>query len=152
MSARSLQLCPFKGGSSSTVTRFQDEARLQDTEPRTGSAFCRRAGLTLLASSCACLLLFGFVEQVKALLDAGASVDDLTAPRIRTALCTSAYRTDGEARGTGPAFDKPHQRHHQCGHRRKQLTPLMCAIDLGYRMLSNKDLVMQREQMSNSAR
>ena len=76
---------------------------------------------------------FGFVEQVKALLDAGASVDDLDSSNASALLCALQHTEQmGRREVLDLLLDKPHQRATiNAVTRRKQLTPLMCAIDLG---------------------
>ena len=76
---------------------------------------------------------FGLVEQVEALLDAGASVDDLDSSNASALLCSLQH---AEQTGTREVLDlllvQPHQRATiNAVTKRKRLTPLMCAIDLG---------------------
>lgn len=76
---------------------------------------------------------FGRVSQVKALLDAGAPVDDLDSSGASALLCALQY---AEATGNRDVLDLllaiPHQvTTINATTRKKRLTPLMCAIDLG---------------------
>lgn len=76
---------------------------------------------------------FGLIEQTKALLDAGASVDDLDSSGGSALLCALQY---AEAAGQRVVVDLLlAQAHHtatiNAPTQRKRLTPLMCAIDLG---------------------
>lgn len=76
---------------------------------------------------------FGLVEQVEALLDAGASVDDLDSSNSSALLCALQH---AEQTGRREVLDlllvQPHQRATiNAMTQRKRLTPLMCAIDLG---------------------
>ena len=76
---------------------------------------------------------FGMHDEVRRLLDAGASVDDLDSSGVSALLCAIQY---AEATGEREALDlllaKPHQvTTLNAQTRRKRLTPLMCAIDLG---------------------
>ncbi len=75
----------------------------------------------------------GLIEQTKALLDAGASVDDLDSSGASALLCALQY-----AEGTGQRevvdllLAQPHcVATINAPTQRKRLTPLMCAIDLG---------------------
>ena len=76
---------------------------------------------------------FGRASQVKALLDAGAPVDDLDSSGASALLCALQY---AEATGNRDVLDLllaiPHQvaTINAMTHK-KRLTPLMCAIDLG---------------------
>lgn len=76
---------------------------------------------------------FGRVFQVKALLDAGAPVDDLDSSGASALLCALQY---AEATGNRDVLDLllaiPHQEAtiNAMTHK-KRLAPLMCAIDLG---------------------
>ena len=76
---------------------------------------------------------FGQASQVKALLDAGAPVDDLDSSGASALLCALQY---AEATGNRDVLDLllviPHQvaTINAMTHK-KRLTPLMCAIDLG---------------------
>ncbi len=75
----------------------------------------------------------GLIEQTKALLDAGASVDDLDSSGESALLCALRY---AEATGQREVVDLLlAQPHHvatiNAQTQRKRLTPLMCAIDLG---------------------
>lgn len=76
---------------------------------------------------------FGLLEQVKCLLDAGASVDDLDSSGGSSLLCALQH---AESTGQREVLDlllaQPHQvtTINALTHR-KRLTPLMCAIDLG---------------------
>lgn len=76
---------------------------------------------------------FGLVEQVEDLLDAGASVDDLDSSNASALLCALQHAEQtGRREVLDLLLDKPHQRATiNAVTRRKQLTPLMCAIDLG---------------------
>ncbi len=76
---------------------------------------------------------FGLIEQTKALLDAGASVDDLDSSGASALLCALQH---AEATGQREVVDLLlAQPHHvvtiNASTQRKRLTPLMCAIDLG---------------------
>jgi hypothetical protein len=76
---------------------------------------------------------FGRHEEVKRLLDAGACVDDLDSSEASALLCAIQH---AEATGERATLDlllaKPHQvTTLNAQTRRKRLTPLMCAIDLG---------------------
>lgn len=76
---------------------------------------------------------FGLFEQVQALLDAGASVDDLDSSNASALLCAIQH---AEQTGGREALDlllvQAHQRDTiNAMTKRKRLTPLMCAIDLG---------------------
>lgn len=76
---------------------------------------------------------FGLLEQVKALLDAGAPVDDLDSSNASALLCAIQH---AEQTGRREAMDlllvHPHQPATiNAMTQRKRLTPLMCAIDLG---------------------
>ena len=88
-----LQMSPFKGGFHRPMTRFPNEARLQDTEPR--SAFCRPAG-SPLATCCACLLRLGLLSR-SALLDA--------APRRPGQLTHPHWSTPSAKNRWGGAID-----------------------------------------------
>lgn len=75
----------------------------------------------------------GLFEQVKALLEAGASVDDLDSSGASALLCALQH---AEATGQREVADLLlAQPHHvatiNAQTQRKRLTPLMCAIDLG---------------------
>lgn len=75
----------------------------------------------------------GLIEQTKALLDAGASVDDLDSSGASALLCALQH---AEATGQREVVDLLlAQPHHvatiNAPTQRKRLTPLMCAIDLG---------------------
>lgn len=76
---------------------------------------------------------FGLLEQVRALLDAGASVDDLDSAGASALLCALQH---AESTGQREVLDlllvRPHQvtTINALTHRRR-LSPLMCAIDLG---------------------
>ena len=75
----------------------------------------------------------GLIEQTKALLDAGASVDDLDSSGASALLCALQH---AEATGQRGVVDLLlAQPHHvatiNAPTQRKRLTPLMCAIDLG---------------------
>lgn len=76
---------------------------------------------------------FGRVSQVKALLDAGAPVDDLDSSGASALLCALQY---AEATGNRDVLDLllaiPHQvaTINAMTHK-KRLTPLMCSIDFG---------------------
>ena len=75
----------------------------------------------------------GLFEQVKALLEAGASVDDLDSSGASALLCALQH---AEATGQREVVDLLlAQPHHvatiNAQTQRKRLTPLMCAIDLG---------------------
>lgn len=77
---------------------------------------------------------FGLIEQTKALLDAGASVDDLDSSGASALLCALQH---AEATGQREVVDLlVAQPHHvatiNAPTQRKRLTPLMCAIDLGW--------------------
>ncbi len=76
---------------------------------------------------------FGLFEQVKALLDAGASVDDLDSSGGSALLCALQH---AESTGQREVLNLLLARLHQAATinaltHRKRLTPLMCAIDLG---------------------
>lgn len=76
---------------------------------------------------------FGLIEQTKALLDAGASVDELDSSGASALLCALQH---AEATGQREVVDLLlAQSHHiatiNAPTQRKRLTPLMCAIDLG---------------------
>lgn len=76
---------------------------------------------------------FGMHEQVKCLLEAGASVDDLDSSGTSALLCAIQH---AESKGEREALDLLLARPHQVSTlnaltSRKRLTPLMCAIDLG---------------------
>lgn len=76
---------------------------------------------------------FGRHEEAKRLLDAGACVDDLDSSEASALLCAIQH---AEATGERATLDlllaKPHQvTTLNAQTRRKRLTPLMCAIDLG---------------------
>lgn len=76
---------------------------------------------------------FGLLEQVKALLDAGASVDELDSSGGSALLCALQH---AESTGHREVLDLLLARSHQVATinvltHRKRLTPLMCAIDLG---------------------
>jgi Ankyrin repeats (3 copies) len=76
---------------------------------------------------------FGLLEQVQALLDAGASVDDLDSSDASALLCAVQH---AEQTGRREVLDlllvQVHQRATiNAMTKRKRLTPLMCAIDLG---------------------
>lgn len=76
---------------------------------------------------------FGLCEQVKALLHAGASTDELDSSGWSALLCALQH---AESTGKREVLDLLLAQHHQAAtinaltHRRR-LTPLMCAIDLG---------------------
>lgn len=75
----------------------------------------------------------GLIEQTKALLDAGASVDDLDSSGASALLCALQH---AEATGQREVLDLLLAQPHQVTTlnaltQRKRLTPLMCAIDLG---------------------
>lgn len=75
----------------------------------------------------------GMLEQVKALIDAGASVDDLDNSGASALLCALQH---AEQSGRREVLDmllaRPHKSATINAHtHRKRLTPLMCAIDLG---------------------
>ena len=89
-------------------------------------AFRRWPQLRLFAS-------LGLIELTKALLDAGASVDDLDSSGASALLCALQH---AEATGQREVVDLLlAQPHHvatiNAPTQRKRLTPLMCAIDLG---------------------
>ncbi|KGM41037.1 hypothetical protein JY96_15930 [Aquabacterium sp. NJ1] len=76
---------------------------------------------------------FGLFEQVQALLDAGASVDDLDSSNASPLLCAIQH---AEQTGRCEVLDLLLVHPHQPATinaltQRKRLTPLMCAIDLG---------------------
>lgn len=76
---------------------------------------------------------FGLLEQVKALLDGGASVDDLDSSGGSALLCAMQY---AESTGRREVLDLLLAQPHQIATinaqtQRRRLTPLMCAIDLG---------------------
>lgn len=76
---------------------------------------------------------FGLFEQVKALLDAGASVDDLDSSGGSALLCALQH---AESTRQHEVLDLLLARPHQVATinaltHRKRLTPLMCAIDIG---------------------
>ena len=76
---------------------------------------------------------FGLSEQVKVLLDAGASVDDLDSSGGSALLCALQH---AESTGQREVLDLLLARLHQAATinaltHRKRLTPLICAIDLG---------------------
>ena len=76
---------------------------------------------------------FGRISQVKALLDAGASVDELDSSGGSTLMCAIQYAQSSGERGK---MDLLLGARHQAATlnattARKRLTPLMCAIDLG---------------------
>lgn len=76
---------------------------------------------------------FGLLEHVKALLDAGASVDDLDSSGGSALLCALQHaESTGQRKVLDLLLAQPHQGAtiNALTHR-KQLTPLMCAIDLG---------------------
>lgn len=76
---------------------------------------------------------FGLFEQVKALLDAGASVDDLDSCGGSALLCAlQQAQSTGQREVLDLLVARPHQvaTINALTHR-KRLTPLMCAIDLG---------------------
>lgn len=76
---------------------------------------------------------FGLVEQVKALLSAGSSVDDLDSSGASALLCAMQYAAStGQREVLDLLLAQPHEvatinalTHRKC------LTPLICAIDLG---------------------
>lgn len=75
----------------------------------------------------------GLFEQVKALLEAGASVNDLDSSGASALLCALQH---AESTGKGEVVDLLLAQPHQVVTinaltQRKRLTPLMCAIDLG---------------------
>lgn len=77
---------------------------------------------------------FGLIEQTKALLDAGASVDELDSSGASALLCALQH---AEATGQREVVDSLLAQPHQVATinaptQRKRLTPLMCAIDLGW--------------------
>jgi hypothetical protein len=76
---------------------------------------------------------FGLLEQVRALLDAGASVDDLDSSGGSALLCALQH---AESTGQRQVLDQLLAQPHQVSTinaltQRKRLTPLMCAIDFG---------------------
>lgn len=76
---------------------------------------------------------FGLLDQVRALLDAGASVDDLDSSGGSALLCALQH---AESTGQREVLDLLLARPHRVATinaltHRKGLTPLMCAIDLG---------------------
>jgi hypothetical protein len=76
---------------------------------------------------------FGLLEQVKVLLQAGASLDDLGSSGESALLCALQH---AESTGQREVLDLLLARPHQVTTinaltHRKRLTPLMCAIDLG---------------------
>ncbi|TAH13898.1 MAG: ankyrin repeat domain-containing protein [Curvibacter sp.] len=76
---------------------------------------------------------FGLLKQVKALLDAGASVDDLDSSGASALLCALQH---SESTGNHSVLDLLLAQPHQAATinsitQRKRLTPLICAIDLG---------------------
>jgi ankyrin repeat protein len=76
---------------------------------------------------------FGMLDRVKALLEAGASVDDLDGSGGSALLCALQYATETRKR---EVLDLLLLQSHQtltlnAATHRKRLTPLMCAIDLG---------------------
>ena len=77
---------------------------------------------------------FGLIEQTKALLDASASVDDMDSSGASALLCALQH---AEATGQREVVDLLLARPHHVATinaptQRKRLTPLMCAIDLGW--------------------
>ncbi len=75
----------------------------------------------------------GLFEQVKALLEAGASVNDLDSSGASALLCALQHaESTGQGEVVGLLLAQPHQVVTiNAQTRRKRLTPLMCAIDLG---------------------
>ncbi len=76
---------------------------------------------------------FGLLKQVRALLDAGASVDDLDSAGGSALLCALQHaESTGQREVADLLLARPHQvtTINALTHR-KRLTPLMCAIDLG---------------------
>ncbi len=77
---------------------------------------------------------FGLIKQTKALLDASASVDELGSSGASALLCSLQH---AEATGQREVVDLLLARPHHVATinaptQRKRLTPLMCAIDLGW--------------------
>lgn len=76
---------------------------------------------------------FGMVPQVKALLEVGASVDDLDSTGGSALLCALQYaKATGERDVLDLLLAQPHEfATLNAATQKKHLTPLMCAIDLG---------------------
>jgi hypothetical protein len=76
---------------------------------------------------------FGMLEQVKALLDGGASVDDLDSSGGSALLCAMQYaQSTGQREVLDLLLAQPHQvTTLNALTQKKRRTPLMCAIDLG---------------------
>jgi hypothetical protein len=91
---------------------------------------------------------FGKVAQVQALLDSGASVDDLDSAGGSALLCAIQHARD---RGERAALDLLLRVRHRIATLnamtdRKRLTPLMCAVDLG-----EPDVVLKLLEMGADA-